>query len=258
MAREKVLVSFSHPWSMALVTIRILDGPDRGKEFYQVATPVTIGREEGNLIQLNDHRVSRHHLKIHENGDVVIITDLQSTNGTKINGELIRVWQLKPGDLITLGQSILLFGSAAEIAERLSTTMKLDLSAAVSMGSGGDESDFLNQMVQQGASSGTRSSYLLANKIFGDLEASELSSLQKLLPPPPPQGLSPLQAAQMEAFLQYLHLRLRYLVATVRTTPDSSRDNARITVSAQQWQNIVDLHARIAMCMAGPTSENET
>jgi len=247
---------------MALVTIRILDGPDRGKEFYQIAAPVTIGREEGNRIQLNDHRVSRHHLKIHEHGNVILITDLQSTNGTKINGESIRVWQLQPGDLITLGQSILLFGSAAEIAERLSGIAQWDLSTAVPMGTGGDESDYLNRMIKGGGgiSSGMQSSHLLAKEIFGGIETPALSSLQKLLPPPPPQGLTPKQAAQMEAFLQYLHLRLRYLVATVRTTPTSPHEipaNARITISAQQWQNIVDLHARITACMVGPISENE-
>ena len=245
---------------MALVTIRILDGPDRGKEFYQIATPVTVGREEGNLIQLNDHRVSRHHLKIHENDDVVLITDLQSTNGTKINGEPIRVWQLLPGDLITLGQSILLFGSATEIAERLAAIGRQDLSSAVPMGTGGDESDYLNRLISNEVKTGTRSSHLLGKEIFSDLDVSELSSLQKLLPPPPPQGLSPQQAAQMEAFLQYLHLRLRYLVATVRTTPASPNEtasNTRITISAQQWQNIIDLHARIAAWMTGPITENE-
>jgi predicted component of type VI protein secretion system len=245
---------------MALVTIRILDGPDRGKEFYQVATPVSVGREEGNLIQLNDHRVSRHHLKIHENGDAVLVTDLQSTNGTKINGESVRVWQLHPGDLITLGQSILLFGSATEIAERLSELTLTDLSAAVQMGSGGDESDFLHRMAGNKTTSGMRSSQLLAREIFGDMEASELLMLHQLPPPVPPKDLPPKQAAQMGAFLQYLHLRLRYLVATIRSMPASSHEvptNARITISAQQWQNIVDLHARISTYMSGPVHEGE-
>ena len=245
---------------MALVTIRILDGPDRGKEFYQVATPITIGREEGNLIQLNDHRVSRHHLKIHENGHAVLMTDLQSTNGTKINGETVHVWQIHPGDLITVGQSILLFGSAAEIAERLAKAKQLDLSSAVPMGSGGDETDFLYRMMGSEASNWTQSSQLLAKEIFGDLEASDFLSLQQLPPPSLPKNLSPLQAAQMEAFLQYLHLRLRYLIATVRSTPVSSHEipvNARISLSAQQWQNIIDLHSRISTCMSGTMSESD-
>ena len=244
---------------MALVTLRILDGPDRGKEFYQLATPVTIGREEGNLIQLNDYRVSRHHLKIHENDAVVLATDLQSTNGTKINGELVRVWQLRPGDLITVGQSVLLFGSAAEIAERLTNLKQSDSLPAVQMGTGGDESDLLNRMKGSGVSSWTRSSQLLAKEIFGDLDISELLLLQKLPPPPLPSNLSPQQTAEMEAFLQYLHLRLRYLVATVRSAHSSPHEiptNDRMTISARQWQNIVDLHSLISQYMSGHTSED--
>ena len=244
---------------MALVTVRIIDGPDRGKEFHQIATPITIGREEGNLIQLNDHRVSRHHLKIHESGNTVLMTDLQSTNGTKINGELVRVWQLQPGDLVTAGQSILLFGSAAEIAERLAILKGSDLSAAVSMGTGGDESNFLTRTLDTKAPMGMRSSQLLAKEIFSGMGASELLVLQKLPPPALPIDMSPQQAAQLEAFLQYLHIRLRHLIATVRSTslsPGESPTNGKITVSAAQWQNIIDLHTRISAYMNGPALEN--
>ena len=72
---------------MALVTIRILDGADRGRLYQDVPTPVTIGREEGNDIQLADERVSRFHLKIQDDQDKVVLTDLDSTNGTKVNGD---------------------------------------------------------------------------------------------------------------------------------------------------------------------------
>ena len=243
---------------MALVTVRILDGPDRGKEFHQIATPVTIGREEGNLIQLNDHRVSRHHMKIHESGNTVLMTDLQSTNGTKVNGELVRVWQLQPGDLVTVGQSMFLFGSATEIAERLATLKGSDMSAAVPMGAGGDESSFLNRTANDHSPIWTQSSKLLAKEIFCNVKASELSALRQLPPPPLPKDLSPQQAAQMESFLQYLHLRLRHLIATVRSTsnpPNEISANTRITVSAAQWQNIIDLHARITAHMSTPALE---
>jgi len=246
---------------MALVTVRILDGPDRGRGFPRIATPVTIGREEGNLIQLNDHRVSRHHLKIHESGDVVLMTDLQSTNGTKVNGEQVRVWQLNPGDLVTVGQTMLLFGSPTEIAERLATLKKSDMSAAVPMGTGGDESDFLNQTLADKAAPGwTQSSHMLAKEIFRGMDTSELSVLLKLPPPPLPKGLSPQQAAQMEAFLQYVHLRIRHLIATVRSAPVSPQElatDSKITISAAQWQNIIDLHSRISAYMNNPAMDSE-
>ena len=51
---------------MGQITLQILDGVDRGKIYRNIPTPVTIGREEGNLIQLNDERISRLHLKIQE------------------------------------------------------------------------------------------------------------------------------------------------------------------------------------------------
>ena len=246
---------------MALVTVRILDGPDRGKEFHQIATPITIGREEGNLIQLNDRRVSRHHIKIHESSNDVLMTDLQSTNGTKINGETVRVWHLQPGDLITAGRSLLLFGSTADIAERLAVLKESDLSAAVHMGTDGDERDFLNQTLSSKTAEWTRSSQLLAKEIFGDLGGeTELLQLQMLSLPTLPQNLQPQHAAQMEAFLQYLHLRLRHLIATVRTVPPGPNElptDARITLSAQQWQNIIDLHAQIVELMNAPTLESE-
>ena len=48
---------------MATITLRVLDGADRGRSYDELGTPVTIGREEGNSIQLNDERVSRFHVK---------------------------------------------------------------------------------------------------------------------------------------------------------------------------------------------------
>ena len=39
---------------MLPVTIRLLDGAERGRVFEELETPITIGREEGNTIQLND------------------------------------------------------------------------------------------------------------------------------------------------------------------------------------------------------------
>src|SRR6516164_4712129 len=104
---------------MALITLRVLDGADRGRSYDEVPTPVTIGREEGNTIQLNDERVSRFHLKIQEDRDKVVLTDLESTNGTKVNGEDIQLRILRFGDMISVGRSVLLFGKREQIAERL-------------------------------------------------------------------------------------------------------------------------------------------
>src|SRR5262245_45779474 len=104
---------------MADVTLRILDGADRGRVYEKLPTPVTIGREEGNTVQLNDERISRFHIKIQEDQQKLVLTDLESTNGTRVNGEDIQLRILRFGDVISLGRSVLLFGTREQIAGRL-------------------------------------------------------------------------------------------------------------------------------------------
>src|SRR5947199_6770170 len=104
---------------MTGITIRVLDGADRGRVFQNLAPPITIGREEGNTIQLNDERISRYHVKIQEDHNRLVITDLESTNGTKVNNEDVQLRILRFGDMIQLGRSVLLFGSREQIAQRL-------------------------------------------------------------------------------------------------------------------------------------------
>ncbi|MEM7785619.1 MAG: FHA domain-containing protein [Planctomycetota bacterium] len=104
---------------MSKITLRVLDGADRGKVFENVDVPVTIGREEGNSIQLNDERISRFHLKIQKDHEDLVLTDLESTNGSKVNNEEVQLRILRHGDLITLGRSTLIFGTRDEISERL-------------------------------------------------------------------------------------------------------------------------------------------
>src|SRR3954465_15355967 len=104
---------------MTGITIRVLDGADRGRVFQNLVPPITIGREEGNTIQLNDERISRYHVKIQEDHDRLVITDLESTNGTKVNGEDTQLRILRFGDMVMIGRSVLLFGSRDQIALRL-------------------------------------------------------------------------------------------------------------------------------------------
>ena len=54
------------------VTLRVLDGADRGRAYHDLTTPVTIGREDGNSIQLNDERISRFHVKIQEDQEKLV------------------------------------------------------------------------------------------------------------------------------------------------------------------------------------------
>ena len=104
---------------MNSVTLRVIDGADRGRVFENLETPITIGREEGNSIQLNDERVSRFHIKVQVDHDKMVLTDLESTNGTRVNGEDIQLRILRFGDLIAVGRSVLLYGTREQIMSRL-------------------------------------------------------------------------------------------------------------------------------------------
>lgn len=64
----------------------------------------TIGRVEDNLFQIAESSISSHHCEVLLRGSDVVIKDLNSTNGTFINGEQITESVLKPGQTLRLGQ----------------------------------------------------------------------------------------------------------------------------------------------------------
>ena len=64
----------------------------------------TIGRVEDNTFQIADPSVSSHHCEVLLQGSDILIRDLNSTNGSFINGEKISETILKPGQTLRLGQ----------------------------------------------------------------------------------------------------------------------------------------------------------
>lgn len=211
---------------MAQITLRVLDGADRGRTYDNLQTPVTIGREEGNSLQLNDERVSRFHVKIQEDQDKIVLTDLESTNGTKVNGEDIQLRILRFGDIISLGRSVLLFGSREQIADRLAQLRN--------EASGGTISSDDPLRAAQAAS--------LEFELNWSADPDVQSTLHTLVPPELPERLSPGQAAQLCELLDYLHIRVRDLMNSVKAKADSPT----VTLELRQWQNLVDLQARLA------------
>lgn len=64
----------------------------------------TIGRVEDNTFQIAEPSVSSHHCEIVLRGSDVVVRDLNSTNGTFINGEKVTETVLKAGQVLRLGQ----------------------------------------------------------------------------------------------------------------------------------------------------------
>ncbi len=87
----------------------IKHGEDRGKDFKIVKEETTIGREQGNDIIIPNPTVSRFHAKIIRSEDRYFIEDLGSANGTLVNGIKVVKELLHDGDIIQLGDVVLVF-----------------------------------------------------------------------------------------------------------------------------------------------------
>ena len=213
---------------MADVTLRILDGADRGRVFERLPTPVTIGREEGNTVQLNDERISRFHIKIQEDQGKLVLTDLESTNGTRVNGEDVQLRILQFGDVVAVGRSILLYGTKDQIVGRLDElrenglglTGELD-AAKISKQLDPNAMDF---ELRWGASDSLHSSLHIPS-------APEL-----------PAGMSPGQAAQLSEIFEFLHLQSRLLVQSAHMPEGASQ----FQIDLIQWQQLLDLQSQLA------------
>jgi pSer/pThr/pTyr-binding forkhead associated (FHA) protein len=223
---------------MPAVTFQVLEGIDKGRVFRELLTPVTIGREEGNILRLNDERVSRYHAKVQYDNGEVILTDLESTNGTRVNGTVVSIRRLRPGDQVGVGRSILLFGSEPEIAARM---------AALS-----------NVRAQPGPSGAPVPPTVHAASLFvSEFEQDvnlDLSVEDKITVsngtlylgarplPPLPQKLSPSQAARLSELLDFLH---RHLIAATENV-HANDETGQVTLSFADWQRVLGVQMLLA------------
>ena len=70
---------------------------------------VVIGRSKDCDIQVADPNVSRRHAEVRQEGAAHWVVDLDSTNGTEVNGRRLKRAKLRPGDTITVGSTELVF-----------------------------------------------------------------------------------------------------------------------------------------------------
>ena len=88
--------------------LRFISGKYQGGEFpLRPNREIIIGRSSDLDMVLVEDMVSRKHAKITTDENVVSIQDLGSTNGTFVNGEKVRKAELKDGDRILIGTSII-------------------------------------------------------------------------------------------------------------------------------------------------------
>ena len=79
-----------------------------------VTGPTRIGRASECEVALKDPRVSRQHARVHARDGHLVLTDLGSTNGTRVNGQRIREVVLGDGDRILVGETELVVASSQD------------------------------------------------------------------------------------------------------------------------------------------------
>lgn len=226
---------------MASVTFQLIEGLERGRAFSDVETPVTIGREDDNTIQLNDERVSRFHAKIQDDDGRIILTDLDSTNGTRVNGHPVQMRVLQFGDQVSIGRCLLIYGSREEIAERFQPD---------------DDND---EFPDPGGQTIAAPSGLTLNPaaseadVDADASASAAASIgdsrPELFPqgaPPPPEDLRPVHRAQVSDLASYVHEQISRILQSGVEDPDPEANGA-MYLSRMHWQRLLHLQMDLAM-----------
>jgi two-component system, NtrC family, sensor kinase len=94
---------------LATATLLVLQGIDQGKRVHLDEGTASVGRSPQNTIPILDTEVSRHHAEVRCQQGTWSVYDLESSNGTFVNGESIRSQVIKHGDQIQVGRTVLLF-----------------------------------------------------------------------------------------------------------------------------------------------------
>ncbi len=225
---------------MAEVTFQILEGMERGRVFAKLETPFTIGREEDNGVQLNDERVSRFHLKVQEEDGKVILTDLESTNGTRVNGVPMTVRALQVGDLVSIGRCLLVFGNPKEIGQRYRTSSSLPLQKLKDVIDGshpGEEDDYVETSRTVDSGSAYPSDW---NDIL-DSAGQELATST----PPIPDTFRLAQRAQLADLIAFVHQQIVVFLQDGRERSMDDGSGQRV-IDGASWQKMIALEMRLA------------
>ncbi|HEX4415462.1 MAG TPA: ATP-binding protein [Lacipirellulaceae bacterium] len=92
----------------------VIQGRDQGTRFQLDGSTVTLGRGTSNGVQLHDTEISREHAEFRKRGQAFVIRDLESSNGTFVNGKQIKEQELASGDQLQLGRTLLLYTGVTE------------------------------------------------------------------------------------------------------------------------------------------------
>ncbi len=114
-------------------TLYVLQGPDKGRTYQTPGEPAIIGRSSEH-IPLSDDSASRQHAELRPVNGSWLLTDLNSSNGTYLNGQpVLQPTKLEHGDQIKVGSTLLVFSGHESVdsftgAQMIGDGVDLDLS----------------------------------------------------------------------------------------------------------------------------------
>jgi two-component system, NtrC family, sensor kinase len=110
-----------------VASIRVIQGPDKGRTFDLRAGDNVVGRENGATIVLNDQTASRAHACINVNDGKSLLSDVGSANGTFLNGvKIAHPTGLKRGDQVRCGSTLLVYQGDAASSQVIGEGVDID------------------------------------------------------------------------------------------------------------------------------------
>lgn len=96
----------------------VLNRADGKQTVYPLNQRVTLGRHPANVVQLDDREVSKEHAVIEQVGGAFRIKDLNSSNGTFVNGRRVTIAELSDGDIVRVGRAVFRYLKVAPVRRR--------------------------------------------------------------------------------------------------------------------------------------------
>lgn len=133
-----------------MASLFVVRGRDQGKHFQLSEPQYRIGRESNCDIQLFDSEASRSHAEIRFDGTMCELIDLESSNGTLINGHRVKRQMLTSGDRIEIGGTLMIFTGTGQ-PQALEAAHGVDI--VLKSKEDGDGSRIVSSLSQSGSDS---------------------------------------------------------------------------------------------------------
>ncbi len=126
----------------------VIRGNDQGSRFEFTDGTTSLGRDASNDIQLHDTEASRRHAQIYASENVFTVSDLNSSNGTFVNGRSAKACRLESGDHVQIGRTLMLYTQPPEAPE-IDLTDKVAISSDQTFG---DQSHIVHSVTHEESS----------------------------------------------------------------------------------------------------------